>query len=98
MALKICENGHRFEKTSDCPVCPKCSSDEMNNSAAEGLQFVGAPAFRALHREGVQSLADLTKFSEKELLALHGFGPKALKLLAEKLHSQGLHFKTDTSS
>lgn len=85
MSLKICKNGHRFEKKSDCPVCPECSSAEMKNKFSEEFPFIGAPAFRALDNAGIRHLQDLTRYSEKELLALHGLGPKALKLLEEKL-------------
>lgn len=84
---------HRFEKTSGCPVCPKCSSEEMNNKYAEEFPLIGAPAFRALDKVGIVRLADLTKYTEKDLLTLHGFGPKALKLLRLALGKKGLFFK-----
>ena len=93
MAVKICKNGHRFEKTSDCPVCPECSSTEMANKFDEEFPPIGAPAFRALDNAGIKSLKDLTKFSEKELLDLHGFGPKTLILLRKKLDEKKLTFK-----
>lgn len=93
MSIKICTNGHRFEKTSDCPVCPECSSAEMKNKFSEEFPFIGAPAFRALDNFGITQLSDLTKYTEKELLALHGFGPRALRLLKEKLTAKGLSFK-----
>lgn len=93
MATKICKNGHRFEKTSDCPVCPECSSQEMKNKYAEEFPFIGAPAFRALDNAGIISLQDLSKYTEKELLALHGFGPKALRLLRDALNKRNLSFK-----
>lgn len=92
MATKICKNGHRFEKTSDCPVCPVCSAEDMNNKFGEEFPFLGAPAFRALDTAGVEKLVDLTHYTEKELLALHGFGPKALRILREKLSERGLTF------
>lgn len=88
MSLRICKKGHRFEKTSDCPVCPECSSSEMKNAFAEEFPNIGAPAFRALDNAGIRHLQDLTQFTENELLALHGFGPKALKLLQERLREQ----------
>lgn len=92
MAIKICKNGHRFEKTSNCLVCPKCSSEEMKNKFSDEFPFIGAPAFRALDNIGIENLQDLTKYSKKELLSLHGFGLKALQLLAEKLKDNGLSF------
>ena len=96
MALKICKNGHRFEKTSDCPVCPVCSSEEMKNKFGEEFPFIGASAFRDLDSRGIASLSDLTKVTEKELLALHGFGPKALRLLRERLKENNLDFAEKT--
>ncbi len=85
MSTRICPNGHSYEKTSDCPVCPICSGQEMQTTFGAEFPKIGAPAFRALDRIGVTSLQDLTKCSEKELLDLHGFGPKALRLLREQL-------------
>jgi DNA-directed RNA polymerase alpha subunit len=95
MALKICKNGHRFEKTSDCPVCPKCSSEEMKNKFGEEFPSIGAPSFRALDNAGIGSLTDLSRYSEKELLSLHGFGPKALRILKAALNDRGLGFAED---
>lgn len=49
---------------------------------AEDLQpVVGRPAARALEAAGYRTLADLAGASERELLALHGVGPRAITLL-----------------
>lgn len=66
----------------------------MKNTFPEESPPLGAPAFRALAALGIIKLSDLTKYSEDELLALHGFGPKALRLLREKLTEKGLSFTT----
>ena len=50
------------------------------------------PARRALAEVGITQLRQLTRFSEKELLKLHGVGPKAIRLLREALATQGLDF------
>ena len=50
------------------------------------------PAKRALGKAGYQSLKDLEGASEKELLALHGFGPKGIRILREALAAAGLSF------
>ena len=76
MAVRVCTNGHRYEKTSDCPVCPECSSEEMKNKYADEFPPIGAPAFRALHTVGIETLSDLTEYSEKELLGLPDLAPK----------------------
>lgn len=90
MALRICKNGHRFEKTSDCPVCPICASSEMKNKFSDEFPNIGAPASRALSNIGIKTLSDLHKYTEKELLSLHGFGPKALRLINEALKAKSL--------
>lgn len=54
---------------------------------------IGKPALRALEGAGVQTLQQLAKWTEEELGALHGMGPKALGLLRGALESEGLSFK-----
>jgi predicted flap endonuclease-1-like 5' DNA nuclease len=51
---------------------------------------IGAPATRALHGAGFTKLEQLTQATEAELMALHGFGPKALRILQAALQEQGL--------
>ena len=53
---------------------------------------IGKPASRALEAAGYSSLEQLTQVSEKELLKLHGMGPKAVRVLREALAEQGLAF------
>lgn len=57
------------------------------------LPKIGAPALRALASIGVTCLEQAVDLSEAELLALHGFGPRALGIiqdaLKEKRFSQG---------
>ncbi|HWO59614.1 MAG TPA: DNA-binding protein [Umezawaea sp.] len=49
-----------------------------------------APARRALDTAGYTTLDDLTGVTGAQLLRLHGFGPKALRLLREELAARGL--------
>ena len=51
---------------------------------------LAAPARRALAREGLTTLASLTRFTETELSALHGIGPNALKIIKSALKQRGL--------
>ena len=51
------------------------------------------PALRALDGVGVKRLKDLTRFTEAELLDLHGMGPKAMSVLGAALVSENLSFK-----
>ncbi|MBV8462091.1 MAG: hypothetical protein JO368_02270 [Acidimicrobiales bacterium] len=50
---------------------------------------IGAPATRALRAAGYESMADLNGVPEAELAALHGVGPKALRIIAAALAEQG---------
>ena len=45
------------------------------------LPPIGAPAGRALAAAGVTSLESLASWSRSDLAALHGVGPKAVRLL-----------------
>ena len=56
------------------------------------------PARRALREVGITHLDQLTRFSEMELLKLHGVGPKAIRLLREALAERGLTFAQSDST
>lgn len=89
--LKTCRNGHRYHRSSDCPVCPKC---EMQQRPTEGfLSVLSAPARRALLSQGIDSPEKLAQHTEKQVLALHGMGKASLPLLKQALKSAGLGFR-----
>ncbi|UTH11942.1 hypothetical protein KFV10_02145 [Macrococcoides canis] len=48
------------------------------------------PAQRALLSIGITSYDEVIQYSEQDLLSLHGFGPKGLRLLKEELKRQQL--------
>jgi len=54
------------------------------------------PAQDAMTLAGLHTLEDLTRISEKELLALHGVGPKAVRILREAMAARGLAFALST--
>jgi hypothetical protein len=61
---------------------------------AEFTAGLSAPAQRALKNGGVTTLKKLAKYSEKEVLALHGMGPASLPILRAALKKEGLSFRT----
>lgn len=90
--LKICPKGHKYYKSTDCPTCPTC---EQEKKPKEGfLLLMSAPARQALEEEGITTLKKLAKYSEKDLLKLHGFGPASLPILRKSLKENGLSFKS----
>ena len=56
---------------------------------------IGSPATSALHEIGVTYLEELPKYTKKEILGLHGVGPKAVGILEEKLQEQDLAFRNE---
>jgi predicted RecB family nuclease len=89
--LRACKNGHQFYKGSDCPTCPLC---EEERKPSEGfLSLLVAPARRALESNGITTLEKLSKYSEAEVLGLHGVGPSTMPKLKELLREQGMKFR-----
>ncbi|UAL52972.1 MULTISPECIES: RNA polymerase alpha subunit C-terminal domain-containing protein [Metabacillus] len=89
--LRTCNKGHKYYKSSDCPTCPIC---EQERKPANGfLSLLSAPARRALENNGISSLQELSKCSEKEILQLHGMGPASLPKLRTALKENGLSFR-----
>ena len=54
---------------------------------------VSGPALRALSSAGIRSIADLARWTEADLAALHGMGPKALDVLRGALEASGRSFR-----
>jgi DNA-directed RNA polymerase alpha subunit len=56
------------------------------------LAVLSAPARRALEREGVKTLKQLSRYSEEDILQLHGVGPSSIPKLRRALKDEGLGF------
>ncbi|MCV9885652.1 RNA polymerase alpha subunit C-terminal domain-containing protein [Metabacillus halosaccharovorans] len=90
---RTCENGHVFEKSSDCPTCPICENERKPVTGF--LSLLSAPARRALESKEIVTVEELAKYSEKEILSLHGIGPSSLPKLRSALQEIGLTFKNN---
>lgn len=51
---------------------------------------MGRPANAALVAHGVTTLEQVATMTERELLAVHGVGPKAVAILRDELAARGL--------
>ncbi|WP_318249421.1 Imm41 family immunity protein [Paenibacillus sp. alder61] len=60
-------------------------------------KHIGKPATRALAQAGYRELDQLASIRERDLLKLHGVGPKAVRILREALEEKGLSFAPDSS-
>jgi hypothetical protein len=89
--LKTCPKGHEFYKSSDCPSCPTCA--EQRRPTEGFMSLLSSPARSALEAAGVTTLKKLSTFTEKEILSLHGMGPKSIPTLKSALKTEGLDFK-----
>ena len=89
--LRICNNGHKYYKSSDCPTCPTCEREQKPDNGF--LSVLSAPARRALENNGITTLQQLSKYTEKEILQLHGMGPASLPKLRSALKENGLSFR-----
>jgi predicted RecB family nuclease len=88
--LRTCPKGHKYYKSSDCPTCPLCEAEHKHETGF--LSVLGAPARRALEREGITTSTQLSARSEKEILKLHGMGPSSIPKLRAALAKEGLSF------
>jgi hypothetical protein len=61
-----------------------------SEQTSEFVGLTGRPAERALENAGYTHLDDLTRVTEKELLSLHGIGPKGIRMLNAELARRGL--------
>jgi uncharacterized protein YdhG (YjbR/CyaY superfamily) len=52
-----------------------------------------APTSRALENANVKTLKALSKWTEKDILKLHGIGPASIPILRKALKEKGLSFK-----
>jgi len=93
---RTCPKGHKFTKTTDCPACPTCEAARRPENGL--LAVLSAPARRAFERARILDCKDLSRFSESEILGLHGVGPSTLPLLQEQLLAAGLRFRHGADS
>jgi predicted flap endonuclease-1-like 5' DNA nuclease len=55
---------------------------------------LGAPAERAFAQAGYTRLEQFAEVTEKDLLRLHGVGPRAIRILRAELEAHHLAFRT----
>lgn len=91
--VKVCSRGHKFYKSSDCPVCPVCWKGYYRKRKQSNFpKKLSAPALRALNNAKIYNLKQLTAYTQQELLQLHGMGPKGVRELKKALRAVDLKF------
>lgn len=92
---KVCSRGHRFQKSSSCPVCPYCWPGYRKKLQSDFPEKLSAPALRALANAKIKKLADISRYTEKEIAALHGMGPTGITMLKTALRNKRQSFKKE---
>lgn len=88
---RVCSNGHKYFKSSDCPVCPVCEKERKPEDGF--LSKLNAPARRALVNKKILTLKKLSAFTETEILQFHDIGPSSIPILMNELKSNKLSFR-----
>lgn len=57
------------------------------------LPKIGRPATSALHYVGIYTLEQVSEHTQKEIVAMHGVGPKAIRILSETLEEASMMWK-----
>ncbi len=65
------------------------SRDATHPNADAFPAGLSGPALRALARAGIRSMTQLAQRTEPELAALHGMGPKGIRMLKAGLALRG---------
>jgi hypothetical protein len=68
------------------------SAGQPDTGSTDFPPGLSQPAIRALTQAGYTRLEQLAATTEAELLALHGVGPKAIRILNEAFAERGLQF------
>jgi hypothetical protein len=68
---------------------------DLDDFGTEFPHQIGRVAKRELAAHGFTRYAQLTKATARELLAIHGVGPKAVRILATELRDRGLAYRED---
>ena len=89
--LRICSNGHKYYKSSNCPTCPVCEKERKPEDGF--LSKLSAPARRALVNNNILTVKELSAFTETEILQMHGIGPSSIPILKKELKSNKLSFR-----
>jgi hypothetical protein len=76
-------------KRAEDAAQPPASRHPEPGEVGDLPRSIGRAATRALANAGLTTLAQVDQVSDAELLALHGVGPKAVRLLREAIDAGG---------
>jgi|GEM_PF-689015 len=89
----LAESGHQHAPTVNSANENAMAPSPDVRPVGDLPDAIGKTAARELSLNGITSLEQVAGRSQKELLAIHGVGPKAIAILAEALALKGLDYK-----
>lgn len=92
-SILIRSKGRDYYKSSDCPVCPVCENHRQVK--ADLFPVLAAPARRALENYGIASFQQLSGYTQREILTLHGTGKSSIPKPKSALRGMGLSLKNE---
>lgn len=102
VAAAMNDLGLHFDPSSDKRAEPvnRAMAEERMKGVVEpagpsDLPSIGRPAISALAQIGVRNVEQLAGYTEREILALHGVGPKAIRILRPVMGEMGVSFRHD---
>lgn len=69
--------------------------DVIEPTGPRNLPKIGRPAAQALAQIGVRNVEQLSDYTEAEILALHGVGPKAIRILRPAMEEMGVRLRDE---
>jgi predicted flap endonuclease-1-like 5' DNA nuclease len=77
------------------PGSGETEAAKLTNAETEFPASMGKVAPRELAVHDITTFAQVADRTERELLAIHGVGPKAIRILREELRTRGLTFRDE---
>jgi predicted flap endonuclease-1-like 5' DNA nuclease len=71
--------------------------DVLEPTGPSNLPNIGRPATQALAQIGVRNVEQLAAYTEEEILALHGVGPRAIRILRPVMEEVGVTYRDEGS-
>lgn len=90
---KVRQPSKRAAEDVKKPIAKAAVIKQRTSLQNNSLPPLSAPAKRALENKGIDSLKQLSHYSETAISALHGMGPSSIPKLKQALAAAGLSFK-----
>jgi uncharacterized protein YdhG (YjbR/CyaY superfamily) len=94
---KTSKGAVQFQNSEKLPLdlIEKIVKFRVEENMVASFGKIGMPATNAFLHTGIKSINDIPKYSEADLLKIHGVGPKAISILKTSLRKYKLKLKSN---